>query len=62
MTSGVLSSRSNRAANLASPTPLRSEGAIPMDSSITWHYDFTTALDVARKERRFVLADFSKEH
>jgi hypothetical protein len=29
---------------------------------ISWQHDLSTALDRARQERRFVLADFSKEH
>jgi hypothetical protein len=29
---------------------------------ITWQLDLTAALERARQERRFVLADFSKEH
>ena len=34
-----------------------------MDSTaLSWHYDLSAALDVARRERRFVLADYSKEH
>ncbi len=28
----------------------------------TWQHDLSGALDRARQERRFVLADFSKEH
>jgi hypothetical protein len=39
------------------------EGAIQMsNSAFTWHYDLPAALDDARRERRFVVADFSKEH
>jgi len=29
---------------------------------ISWHPNLPAALDRARQERRFVLADFSKEH
>jgi hypothetical protein len=29
---------------------------------ISWQPDFSAALDHARQTRRFVLADFSKEH
>ena len=29
---------------------------------ITWQPNLAAALDRARQERRFVLADFSKEH
>lgn len=31
-------------------------------SAITWQPNLPAALDRARLERRFVLADFSKEH
>lgn len=31
-------------------------------AEIIWEYDLATALERAGRERRFVLADFSKEH
>jgi hypothetical protein len=34
-----------------------------MDSSVlAWQPDLAIALDRARQERRFILADYSKEH
>ena len=30
--------------------------------SILWQYDFTHALTQAERERRFIIADFSKDH
>ena len=34
-----------------------------MDSgSLAWQRDLAAALDRARQERRFILADYSKEH
>jgi hypothetical protein len=32
------------------------------NSAFAWQYDLPAALDAARRERRFVVADFSKEH
>lgn len=32
------------------------------EPSIAWETDLPVALDLARNTRRFVLADFSKEH
>jgi hypothetical protein len=32
------------------------------NASIRWEHDFPAALDRARRERRFILADFSKDH
>jgi hypothetical protein len=29
---------------------------------LIWHHDLLIALETARRERRLVLADFSKEH
>ncbi len=31
-------------------------------AAFTWQFDLAAALNRARQERRFVLADFSKEH
>jgi hypothetical protein len=33
-----------------------------MNKRLAWYYDLSAALEAARQERRFVLADFSKEH
>jgi hypothetical protein len=33
-----------------------------MNNRLAWYYDLSAALDRARQQRRFVLADFSKEH
>jgi hypothetical protein len=32
------------------------------NTAFIWQHDLAAALESARKERRFVLADFSKEH
>ena len=32
------------------------------NTAFTWQPDLPAALDGARRERRFVLADFAKEH
>ena len=33
-----------------------------MDNYLAWQPDLSAAIDRARQDRRFVLADFSKEH